>query len=151
MLSKKTKYALKALMSLAEEPAGVPLMIGTLAARARLPKRFLELILLELKGIGVVNSRKGKQGGYFLNRDPKDIALGHVIRTLDGPLALLPCVSKTAYKPCAECVDERTCGLRLVMLEVRNATAGILDDTTLADMLEREADAKARPDTMYFI
>ena len=138
-------------MVLADEPEGVPLMIGTLADRARLPKRFLELILLELKGIGVVNSRKGKQGGYFLNRHPKEIALGHVIRTLDGPLALLPCVSKTAYEPCEECDDERTCGLRLVMLDVRNATAGILDDTTLAEMIERERTAKSRPDLMYYI
>ena len=151
MLSKKTKYALKALMALAEEPPGLPILIVTIADKARIPKRFLEQILIELKGMGMVNSRKGKHGGYFLNRRPDEISIGHVVRTLDGPLAPLPCVSKSAYERCEECVDERTCGLRMIMLDVRNATAAILDQSTLADLMAREAAAKARPDAMYFI
>jgi Rrf2 family protein len=119
---------------LAEEAGKGPVLVADLARRERLPKKFLEAILLELKCRGVVQSRKGRGGGYFLSRQPSEITFGEVIRVLDGPLAAVPCVSQMAYMKCAECLDERTCGVRLAMKEVRDATADILDHTTLADM-----------------
>ena len=139
MLSRKSKYGLKALLVLAQEAGRGPVLISELAARDAIPKKFLEAILLELKRHGVVQSRKGKGGGYFLRRKPTDITFGEVIRVLDGPLAAVPCVSQTAYMKCAECVDEPTCGVRLAMKEVRDATAQILDHTTLADVNARAA------------
>ena len=137
MLSNKAKYALKALTHLTEEYKRGPVLIADLAQQDRIPKKFLELILLELKHHGILQSKKGKGGGYLLGRDPKAIAVGQVVRILDGPLALIPCVSKTAYRRCDECVDERTCGIRMVMQQVRDATADILDRTTLAEMTAR--------------
>lgn len=131
MLSKKSKYGLKALLALAEETGRGPVLISELADRQRLPKKFLEAILLELKRHGLLQSKKGKGGGYFLGRDPSQITLGQVIRVLDGPLAPIPCVSQTAYMKCEECLDEQACGIRLAMKEVRDATAHILDNTSL--------------------
>ena len=137
MLSKKSKYALKALMVLAKEYGQGPVLISDIAQREGIPHKFLELILLELKNDGLLQSRKGKGGGYTLGREPRSISVGHVIRVLDGPISPLPCVSKTAYARCHECRDERSCGIRIVMKEVRDATAKILDSTSLADMLKR--------------
>ena len=134
MLSNKSKYGLKALLILAREAGRGPVLVAELARREALPKKFLEAILLELKRRRIVESRKGKGGGYFLSRRPDDITFGEVIRALDGPLAAVPCVSQTAYQPCAECLDEETCGVRLAMKKVRDATARILDHTTLADV-----------------
>ncbi|MEP7309506.1 MAG: Rrf2 family transcriptional regulator [Acidobacteriota bacterium] len=139
MLSRKSKYGLKALLTLAREASHGPVLIAELADRDAIPKKFLEAILLELKRHGVVQSRKGKGGGYFLRRPPEEITFGEVIRVLDGPLAAVPCVSQTAYMRCAECLDEQTCGVRLAMKEVRDATAQILDHTTLADVNVRVA------------
>jgi len=135
MLSKKTKYALKALLLLAKEYGQGPILISDLAQREGIPKKFLELILLDLKNHGILQSKKGKGGGYFLGKAPEAIYLGYVIRVLDGPLAPLPCVSQTAYMKCEECQDEATCGIRNVMKQVREATARILDGTSLADVL----------------
>ncbi|MGH7493334.1 MAG: RrF2 family transcriptional regulator [bacterium] len=143
MLSKKAKYALQALQYLANERGHSPTLISELARKERIPKKFLELILLELKRHGVLQSKKGKGGGYFLGKSPAEINLGYVIRLLDGPLAPLPCVSQTAYMKCQECHDETTCGIRLVMKEVRDATAEILDGTSLADMLKNVARLQA--------
>lgn len=134
MLSRKSKYGLKALLLLAEESGKGPVLISQLAERDALPKKFLEAILLDLKRHGLVDSRKGKGGGYYLRRPPEEITFGEVIRVLEGPLALVPCVSQTAYTRCAECLDEATCGVRLAMQQVRDATAEILDGTTLADI-----------------
>jgi Rrf2 family protein len=139
MLSKKSKYGLKALLVLAEEPGRGPVQSSELAVRQRLPKKFLEAILLELKRHGLVQSKKGRSGGYVLSRRPGDITLSEVIRALDGPLALVPCVSQTAYMRCDECIDEDTCGVHLAMKEVRDATAHILDNTTLAGLSARVA------------
>ena len=139
VLSRKSKYGLKALLVLAQEEGRGPVLISELAARDAIPKKFLEGILLELKRRGVVQSKKGKGGGYFLRRRPSEITFGQVIRVLDGPLAAVPCVSKMAYMKCAECVDEQTCGVRLAMKEVRDATADILDNTTLADVNKKLA------------
>ena len=139
VLSRKSKYGLKALLALAKHAGRGPVLISELADRDAIPKKFLEAILLELKRHGVVQSKKGKGGGYFLRRKPAEITFGQVIRVLDGPLAAVPCVSQTAYMKCVECVDEQTCGVRLAMKEVRAATAEILDNTTLADVNARVA------------
>jgi Rrf2 family protein len=132
MLSKKAKYALKALTVLTERFGHGPVLISDLAERERIPRKFLEAILLQLKNNGILMSKKGKGGGYFLNRPPGMINLGQVIRVIDGPLAPLPCVSQTAYQRCDECVDEKTCNIRMVMKQVRDATALILEGTSLA-------------------
>jgi Rrf2 family protein len=134
VLSRRSKYGLKALLQLARETGGEPVLISELARREAIPKKYLEAILLELKRVGVVESRKGKGGGYFLRRQPSEISFGEVIRALDGPLAAVPCVSRMAYMKCTECIDEATCGVRIAMKEVRDATAEILDNTTLADV-----------------
>lgn len=139
MLSRKSKYGLKALLVLAQEAGRGPVLISELARREAIPRKFLEAILLELKRHGVVQSQKGKGGGYFLRRPPAEITFGEVIRVLEGPLAMVPCVSRTAYAKCVDCVDERACGVRLAMKEVRDATARILDHTTLVDMNGRLA------------
>jgi Rrf2 family protein len=148
VLSKKTKYALKALIGLAEDYGREPVLIARLAEREGIPKKFLELILLELKGLGLVQSKMGKQGGYFLKVAPENVKLGHVVRSLDGPLAPIPCVSVTAYQRCEECRDEAKCGLRLVMKDVRDAIANILDNTTLQDVLDRVGEKEA---AMFYI
>jgi Rrf2 family protein len=137
VLSNKAKYGLKALLVLAAEDGKGPVLGSELADREGLPKKFLEAILVELKRHRLVVSKKGKGGGYMLSRPPTEITFGDIIRALDGPLAAVPCVSKTAYMPCAECVDEQTCGVRLAMKEVRDATARILDHTTLASVNAR--------------
>jgi Rrf2 family protein len=143
MLSHKSKYALKALLVLSEEYGNRPLHIAEIAERERMPKRFLELILLELKNQGVLRSKKGKGGGYVLSKPPDLLSVGYVLRILEGPLAPLPCVSKTAYEKCAECRDERTCGIRLLMKEVRDVTAAVLDSTSFAEVLERSRTARS--------
>ncbi len=142
MISKKTKYALKAVLYLARRYDEGPILISDLSKDEMIPKKFLELILLTLKNNGILQSRKGKGGGYYLGKSPREISMGKVIRVLEGPIALVPCVSETAYAPCPECQGERTCGIRLVMKDIREATTRILDGTSLADMLEQEAKAK---------
>ena len=150
MLSKKTKYALKALVVLADEyEKKEPVLISSLAKRERIPKKFLEVILLELKNYGVLQSKKGKGGGYFLAKPPGTIKLGTVMRVLEGPLSPLPCLSQTSYQKCAECVDEETCHVRLIMKDVYEATVKFLDSATLQDMAERPKRAQLVP--MYFI
>ena len=134
MLSKKAKYGLKAMAILAKEFGNGPQLIGDIAKRERIPSKFLELILLDLKKKGFLQSKKGKGGGYYLNRLPETISVGALIRALDGPIALLPCVSQMAYERCAECPDEETCGIRTVFKEVRDSTDSILERTTLAQM-----------------
>lgn len=132
MLTRKSKYGLKAMLQLARAHGGGPVLISELADQERIPKKFLESILLELKRRGLVHSRKGPHGGYQLGRPPERISVGEVMRVLDGPLALVSCVSQTAYAPCEECVTERDCAVRRLFQEVRDETARILDGTTLA-------------------
>lgn len=144
MMSKRTKYGLQVLMALAREESREPVLIATLAQREKIPVKFLEQILLQLKHSGIVCSYRGKKGGYSLNQHASEISIGQVVRLLEGPLAPLPCVSQTAYQKCEECVDEATCGIRLVMKDVRDAIAGILDQTTLADAIERSRQAALR-------
>jgi Rrf2 family protein len=137
MLSMKAKYGLRAMQVLAREHGTGPTLISEIAVSESIPHKFLELILLDLKRKGILRSKKGKGGGYSLSRPPSMISVGEIVRALDGPLALLPCVSQTAYRRCDECVDELTCSIRHVMKEVRDATATILDGTTLEDLLNR--------------
>jgi Rrf2 family protein len=136
-LSRKARYALRALYALANEETRAPVLIADLAERERIPRKFLELILLELRNAGILISKKGKGGGYALARAPADVTLGQIIRVVDGPLAPIPCVSERAYVRCEECVSEESCGTRMVMKEVRDAIAKILDGTTLADVRDR--------------
>lgn len=135
MLTRKTKYALKALLVLADEGRDKPLLIVDLAERAGVPRKFLEAILLELNKAGLLSSRKGRGGGYWLSKEPREITVGEIIRLTDGPLAPVPCVSVSAYSPCAECKDEETCRIRSVMREARDALASVLDRRSLADMM----------------
>ena len=135
MLTRKTKYALKALLVLADEGRDKPLLIADLAERAAVPRKFLEQILLEMNKAGLLSSRKGRGGGYRLAMEPRDITVGEIIRLTDGPLAPVPCVSVTAYAPCTECKDEETCRIRSVMTEARDALAAVLDRRSLADMM----------------
>jgi Rrf2 family protein len=137
-------------MVLAQEHGHGPVLISDIAAREKIPRRFLELILLELKNRGVLHSRKGKGGGYLLSKPPANISVGHVLRILEGPLAPLPCASRTAYQKCEECVDERTCGIRILMKEVRDATAAILDSATLEDVLRRSQAAATGRESLSF-
>ncbi len=115
---------------------GAVVQIKDIAERQHIPAKFLEQILLTLKNAGLLHSRMGVGGGYYLARPANEISLGHIVRVLDGPLAPIGCVSHMAYEPCG-CPDESTCGLRLVMLDVRNSIANILDGTTLADVIKR--------------
>ncbi len=137
MITKKTHYGLKAMMYLAKRP-GEPVLISDISTHEHIPKKFLEAILLELKRHHLVDSKKGKGGGYVLSQNT--LPLGQIIRALEGPLAPLPCASVTAYKACKECVDVSTCGLRLVMREVRDAMSDILDHITLEDV-QKKVDA----------
>jgi Rrf2 family protein len=131
-LSKKCKYALRALYRLTREYDTGPVLISRVAEREGIPRKFLEAILLQLKLAGIVDSRKGRRGGYFLAVPPTSITLGSIIRTVDGPLAPLPCARGAAPQPCAECSGKPICETRVVMREVRDAIAGVLDHTTLA-------------------
>ena len=131
-LSKRTQYSLRALYALARNHGRGPVLIAQMAREEVIPKKFLEQILLSLKSCELVVSKKGKGGGYALARSPHLITLGSVIRMIEGPLAPLPCASETRFRKCDECPDAETCGTRIVMREVRDAIAEILDRTTLA-------------------
>jgi Rrf2 family protein len=132
MLSQKARYALHALIVLAEHTGGEPMQIADVAQEARVPRKFLEQILVDLKKRGIVRSQRGRSGGYFIGKAPKDISFAEVIRTIDGPLALAPCVSVTAYHKCEDCVDEATCSIRKVLLAARDATAQVLESRNIA-------------------
>ena len=138
MLTKKTKYAVKAIMALARNKEKTPMLISSIAEKEQLPKKFLEAILLELKRNGFLGSKKGAGGGYYLLKKAEEIKLSAIIRVIDGPIALLPCVSLNFYERCEECTDEPYCGIRDVMKDVRDATLKILGETSIADMIIRE-------------
>ncbi|KQN70135.1 MULTISPECIES: Rrf2 family transcriptional regulator [unclassified Devosia] len=133
MLTKKGKYGLKALTALSRLPEGQLTGVAELAQANAIPKKFLDAILAELRNAGFVRSRKGKLGGYGLARPAAEIMIGHVVRVLDGPLAPIPCASRTRYQPCEDC-DVETCQVRHLMLDVRNAIAQVLDQTSLTQM-----------------
>lgn len=136
-LSKRGEYGLRAMIDLANWTKGNGVVqIKDIAEREKIPAKFLEQILLTLKNAGLLHSKMGIGGGYYLAKPASEINLGQIVRVLDGPLAPINCVSQSAYEPCG-CPDERTCGLRLIMLDVRNAIANILDNTSLANVSER--------------
>lgn len=139
MIPKRSKYAIQALKALAKVYRDKQLLsIATIAKNERIPRKFLEAILLQLRNEGIVGSKMGSNGGYFLVKHPDEIVLSTVIRSTGGPIALLPCVSLNFYEECVECPHEELCGLHEVMLEVREASIHILSKTSLADLILRE-------------
>jgi len=145
MISQKAKYALRALIALARaENPGEVLLISDIAEKQRIPKKFLEQILLDLKHHGVVVSRRGKLGGYLLLKKPSEITFGEVLRIIDGPIAPLPCLSRMAYRRCADCASEEACEVRRVFARVADATRAVLDGTTIADCVGGELHDEAR-------
>jgi Rrf2 family protein len=151
MLSKRAKYGLRALVFLAQHHGEGPIQIGDIAETLNIPRKFLEAILLDLRNDGILQSRKGREGGYFMERSPDTIPLGRVIRFIDGPLASVPCVSQTAYARCSDCPDEKTCVIRCVMKEVRDATAKILDGLTLDQLVAKASELGKVPELEYQI
>lgn len=137
MLSKKCKYAIHALVYLAERYQQGPVHIQEIADSERIPKKFLEAILLELKNAKILHSKKGKGGGYYLYRSPEEVNMIEIIRLMDGAIAMLPCVSLNYYEPCEECKDEKKCGIRDAFLLVRDETLRILAESTLAKIVEK--------------
>lgn len=137
MLSKKTQYAFKALIYLSDNYKRGPVLISEISLQKKIPLKFLENILLELRKAGVLESKKGKGGGYYFAMDPKEVSLAKVMRLLDGPIALLPCVSLNFYEKCKDC-DEQICGLNRMMIQVRDATLQVLEHKTLADLCGNE-------------
>lgn len=138
MISKKTRYALKAMVVLGKNFGQAPMQISRIASEEHIPKKFLEQILLDLRNAGLLYSKKGAGGGYGLVKDPSEINVVQILRLTGGPIALLPCVSLNFYQKCDECISEETCGVRDVFLEVRNATLKILSETSIADLIRRE-------------
>ncbi len=134
MLTNKGKYGLKALVHLAGLPAEETAQSQEIAEANQIPKKFLDAILGELRVAGLVRSKKGKGGGYMLSREPAKISVCAAIRVLDGPLAPIACASRSAYQPCQDCRDVNACAIRILMLEVRDTTSRILDNTTLEEM-----------------
>ena len=133
MLTNKGKYGLKAMVHLAGLPPGQLALVNDVAVANRLPKKFLDAIFGELRNAGLVVSRKGKGGGYRLSRPAAEITVGSIVRVLDGPLAPIPCASRTRYRPCEDC-NITTCQVRHMMLDVREAIAAVLDGRTLAEL-----------------
>jgi Rrf2 family protein len=139
MLTQRSRYALRAMLYLATKPSGgPPVPMNRIATAVRVPRKFLELILADLREAQFLHSHRGKAGGYLLARPAHLISLGEIIRVIEGPLALVPCVSRTAYRPCGDCHDEATCAIRHAMARVRDETARILDGTSLADATAEE-------------
>lgn len=138
MLSKKTKYAINALVYIAKNLSAQPISVSKIAEDQNIPLKFLETILVDLKNARILNSKKGKYGGYSLNKNPEDINLAEIARLFDGAIALLPCVTYRFYERCEECADEKTCGIRTVFYEIRMETVKRLKKATLSNILERE-------------
>ena len=134
MLTNKGKYGLKALVHLAALPPGQTAQSVEIATANNVPKKFLDAILGELRVAGMIVTRKGKKGGYMLSRLPSEIMAGAAIRALDGPLAPIACASRTGYRPCSDCTDVQGCSVRLLMTEVRDLSAKLLDNTSIEDM-----------------
>ncbi|MHA7942040.1 RrF2 family transcriptional regulator [Formosa sp. 3Alg 14/1] len=135
MLSKKTKYGLKALLFLARQENNTPVQISMISKSENISQKFLESILLTLRKIGVLGSKKGKNGGYYLLKAPQDIKMSLVMRTLEGPIAMVPCVSLNFYEKCDDCPDETLCGVHTLMAEVRDKTLDIFNNKSLADLV----------------
>lgn len=144
MLSKKTKYGLKALIYIARQDASAPVLISDISEKEQIPKKFLEAILLDLKKFGILGSKKGKGGGYYLMKDPKTVTAATLIRVLDGPIAMLPCVSLNFYERCEDCPDEAACNLHHFLADVRDSTLDMLQGKNLfqlAGLTEKETES----------
>ncbi|MBX3595341.1 Rrf2 family transcriptional regulator [Sphingomonas sp.] len=142
MLTQRSRYAMRAMIYLAGQPLhGPPTPMTRIADSANVPRKFLELILADLREAGFIDSTRGKMGGYRLSRPAHLISLGEIIRVIEGPLALVSCVSRTAYRACGDCQDEASCAIRHAMARVRDETARILDGTSLADTNARDLEA----------
>jgi Rrf2 family protein len=137
MLSQRAKYALRAMIHLAGRRAAAPVSVTEIAGETKIPRAFLEQIVSDLKRRNLLISTRGKQGGFLLARSPDKISFAEIIRHIDGPLALAPCASRTAFRPCPECGDVKTCTIRRTLVEARDATAKILEKTTLAEATSR--------------
>ena len=131
------KYALKALIHIANQPDGFA-KTTDIAEKAMIPKKFLEQILLQLKHGRIINSKQGNVGGFYFAKNPNAVTLAEIHRLIDGPIALVPCASKNYYEPCVDCKNEKTCKIRLALIKVRDETLNILEQTTIADMTEKE-------------
>jgi Rrf2 family protein len=135
MLSKKTQYALQALSYMVEKHSDDPILIAEIARQKNIPIKFLENILLSLRKAGILESKKGKHGGYFFAQAPEKIKLSSIFRIIEGPIALLPCVSLNFYEKCADC-NEKKCGLNKIMCQVRDNTLSVLEHKTVSDLVE---------------
>ncbi len=131
MMSKKAKYAINAMVHLARKHGEGPITIGVIAQEENIPQKFLEAILLELKNAGLLSSKKGKGGGYYMIKETSEVTMADIMRLMDGPIALLPCVSYKHYERCDECKDENTCSIRRVFFDVRNKTVDMLKEASL--------------------
>jgi len=138
MLSKKTKYAIKALVLLGKNRFNGPLHIADIAEKENIPKKYLEAILGEMRNAGFIYSKKGLGGGYVLSKRPEEILLVQILRLTDGPISMVSCASLNYYHPCDECHDEENCGIRTTFIAIRDASLKILSETSIADMIERE-------------
>ena len=134
MLSKKTKYGLKALTFIARSESTEPVQVGEIAKGEQIPQKFLESILLTLRKSGILGSKKGKHGGYYLRTDPSEILMTEVMRVLEGPIAMVPCVSLNFYEKCNDCPDEDACSVHKLMIQVRDSTLNVFKNTTLKDL-----------------
>jgi Rrf2 family protein len=134
MLSKRTKYGIKALVYLARQENRNPVQISVISKSENISRKFLESILLTLRKNGILGSKKGKTGGYYLLKDPKEIPMTSIMRLLEGPIAMVPCVSLNFYEKCDDCPDENACAVHNLMLKVRDNTLEIFKNTTLADL-----------------
>lgn len=137
MLSKKTKYGLKALTYIARDQNGTPSQVSAIAKGEQIPQKFLESILLTLRKAGFLGSKKGKHGGYYLRQSPSEIKMTDVMRVLEGPIAMVPCVSLNYYEKCDDCPDESTCSVHKLMIEVRDSTLNVFRNTTLEDLSKK--------------
>ena len=142
MLSKKTRYAMVALVKLAKEFNKGPILIRDISKSENIPKKFLETILRDLKNAGIVNSKRGKNGGYYLKKEPNEVHLATIVRLFDPPIAFLPCVTYLYYEKCDMCKDEKTCGINKVFKEIRDITVSMLKKATLLEIMKIESDLK---------
>jgi Rrf2 family protein len=145
MLSQKAKYAIKALLVLARAKDGSIVQVNVIAEKQNIPKKFLDLIFFELRRHGLIQSTRGREGGYCLAVPAADISMADIVRAVDGPLAPLPCASVNFYRRCSDCSDEKTCEVRRLMREVRDATSAILDNTSLAEAAALNTKARKKP------
>lgn len=135
-MSKKAKYAINAMVHLARKHGDGPITIRDIAEEENIPQKFLEAILLELKNAGLLSSKKGKGGGYYMIKETSEVTMADIMRLMDGPIALLPCVSYKHYERCDECKDENTCSIRRVFFEVRNKTVDMLKEASLDKVIQ---------------